>query len=303
MTAVPPASDARSQSPLTWTLSSAGEVFDDPGAPGGSQAHLWSEGTATTMVSGAGQIRVLARGQLCEGAPTMYVSVDGRTVGWVDVHVTRLWGEYRLGDFTIPPGDHEVVIRYSRDLRTGGCDRNLHLGGVAFEATPAPGAMQHWAMDGNGVVIIDSGTPGRSQAHLWSNGTATTLLSGSGTLTVYAQSQSCEGYHPRMQVLVDGASLGTVTVVNWRDWWAYPLPGALPAGEHEVTVRYLNDMSSERCDRNLRVGGAAFSLGDGPATDRRPTGDGPATDRAGRCGVSPMPLWCLPQPHGMATDR
>lgn len=243
---------------MTWVLSSAGEVFADPGAPGGSQAHLWSAGTATATVSGAGQIRIFARAQLCEGPPAMEVFVDGRSVGRVDVHVSRVWGEYRVGDFEIPAGDHEVVVRFAGDRLTSSCDRNLHLGGADLVPPPPAGTAQLWALDGNGVVIPDLGAPGNAQAHLWSNGRATTRASGSGVLTIYARGEGCAGGDPWVQVLVDGVTVGWLTVVNPSGWWSYPVGDAIGPGEHEVTVRYLSDFNSDRCDRNVRVGGATF---------------------------------------------
>lgn len=248
--------------PLRWRLSSAGQVFDDPGAPGGSQAHLWSEGTATTTVSGQGQVVVHARADQCQGAPRMLVAVDGRTVGVLHVRNEPVhgWWSYRLGDFENPQGEHEVAVTFQHDWRTAGCDRNLHLGGVSFTPPPPQGSAQLWRLDGNGVVMLDLSTPGKAQAHLWSRGTATTTLSGSGILTVYAQAETCGGYYPWVQVLVDGWPVGTFTVRNLSDWWNYPVATPVAAGEHEVQVRYHSDMSDPgRCDLNLRVGGAAFS--------------------------------------------
>jgi hypothetical protein len=90
---------------------------------------------------------------------------------------------------------------------------------------------------------------------IWSNGTATgrvTLSSRADRLTLRAKADLCRGA-PRAQIKVNGTDVLTadVTSTTWSDLVA---PVTLPAGDHQVTVAFINDhYESQSCDRNLRI--------------------------------------------------
>src|SRR5690349_43851 len=73
----------------------AGTTYADAAADGGSAALLWSDGGAagTVTTRAARRISVRARGDQCDGAPRMVVSVDGRTVLDTTVPATT-WTAY-----------------------------------------------------------------------------------------------------------------------------------------------------------------------------------------------------------------
>jgi len=121
---------------------------------------------------------------------------------------------------------------------------------VAAGATAAPG----WSVDpGAGTVQPGAGTPGGRELLLWSSGAASSTVVGAGGLVLHARADLCDG-PPQAEVVVDGAVLGRVDVVNASQWWDYPVGPALADGAHTVQVRFLNDVMRADCDRNLHVG-------------------------------------------------
>jgi len=121
---------------------------------------------------------------------------------------------------------------------------------AALGAPAAPG----WSVDpGAGTVQPGAGTPGGRELLLWSSGAASSTVVGVGGLVLHARADLCDGA-PQAEVVVDGAVLGRVDVVNASQWWDYPVGPSLADGAHTVLVRFLNDVMRADCDRNLHVG-------------------------------------------------
>ncbi len=79
---------------------------------------------------------IRARGDQCQGAPVMAVSVDGHRVGRVTVSTTS-WTDYRLS-VSLRRREHKVAIAFVNDrFVRGGCDRNLRVDEVSFIKVPA----------------------------------------------------------------------------------------------------------------------------------------------------------------------
>ena len=120
-----------------------GQPFGDALASGRAGLLIWSNGTAEgslTAAAAAGTLVVRARGDQCNGAPMMAVTVDGTAVGTVPV-VSKTWTDYPfVGSWAI--GAHRVQLGFSNDATGPGCDRNLRLDRVQFRpsppATPTP---------------------------------------------------------------------------------------------------------------------------------------------------------------------
>ena len=114
-----------------------GQPFGDAAASGGAGLLIWSNGTAEgrlTAAAAAGTLVVRARGDQCNGAPMMVVTVDGTPVGTVPV-VSKVWTDYPfVGNWAI--GAHRVQLGFSNDATGPGCDRNLRLDRLQFRSSP-----------------------------------------------------------------------------------------------------------------------------------------------------------------------
>ena len=105
-----------------------------------------------------------------------------------------------------------------------------------------------------GQVFADDTASGRARLLLWSNGTASGTITGSGpasALVVRARGDQCGGA-PAARVLVDGVVVGSVAVAA-TTWTDYSLPGSWTAGAHRLQVAFTNDHGAAGCDRNLHL--------------------------------------------------
>jgi hypothetical protein len=109
----------------------------DPTA-GGQRALLFTRRTSARVrktVVRAGALVVRARGDQCDGPPTMTVSVDGHRVARISVAATG-WTDYRV-PARVSRRRHKVAIGFGNDrLVRGRCDRNLWVDQVSFTSAP-----------------------------------------------------------------------------------------------------------------------------------------------------------------------
>jgi len=86
----------------------------------------------------AGALVIRARGDQCQGAPVMTVSVDGHRVGKVTVGASS-WTDYQVPAH-VSRRRHKVAVGFANDhIVRGVCDRNLWLDSVSFtNVQPAP---------------------------------------------------------------------------------------------------------------------------------------------------------------------
>lgn len=148
---------------------------------------------------------------------------------------------------------------------------------MLFNGSAAVGATTTWTVSpGVGAVQSAAGTPDGTEMLLWSNGTASTPVTGGGQLVLHARADLCNGA-PQAVVSVDGVSLGRVDVVNATQWWSYPVGPVLAAGTHSVTIGFPNDAVGVGCDRNLHVGWIDITAPATTSTTTAPTTTGART--------------------------
>ena len=132
-----PAADAATG----WSLPASAGIITAAPTPTGSEALLWADGVATITSTGSGVLVLHTRADLCEGAPTIRVAVDGITKGTTTVTTpaSDAYAEIAIGT-AVSAGTHSVRVRFLDDHRTATCDRNVHLGWVSWRptGTPAP---------------------------------------------------------------------------------------------------------------------------------------------------------------------
>jgi len=128
--AATPASKTRAAM-LTSLTSGAGYRWDDDLAPTGDHVVLQKAGSNSGTIRGSGALTVWAKADVCSGSPQMTVTVDGKSAAFT---VSRTSGfDAFVTPFAVASGSHSVSVAFTNDYYTGpSCDRNLHVGGVAF---------------------------------------------------------------------------------------------------------------------------------------------------------------------------
>jgi hypothetical protein len=100
------------------------------------------------------------------------------------------------------------------------------------------------------------GPPEEGWAGLFSNGelatTVTIPRAGTHLLKVRARGTPAEGAYPRVVIILDGATAGSVTVSS-AEWQTLETVVTLPGGEHSLRLMFANDMMTTTEDRNLWV--------------------------------------------------
>jgi hypothetical protein len=116
---------------------SAGRVIADSSASGGYALELYQNSSASTNLSLPASISVVirAKGQSCQGAPSMTVSIDGKAISKTTVTATS-WTNYTTAA-TINAGTHTLSIAFTNAHRTSLCSRGLFLDTVTVVAVTA----------------------------------------------------------------------------------------------------------------------------------------------------------------------
>ncbi|MDQ3769553.1 MAG: glycoside hydrolase family 6 protein, partial [Actinomycetota bacterium] len=151
-----PALEAETMSLPSW----AGMVRSDSSASGGRSLLIWSDASAkaTASLPAGGELVVRARGEQCDGAPRMVVSIDGRKV--LDRTVPeRAWTDVRV-PVDLPAGRHDVAVAFTNDRMTETCDRNLFVDSLDV----SPSVSDPFA---GATLFVDPDSPARRQVEAW----------------------------------------------------------------------------------------------------------------------------------------
>ncbi|NLX95909.1 MAG: hypothetical protein GXY83_07020 [Rhodopirellula sp.] len=142
------------------------------------------------------------------------------------------------------------AARYAGALLTslGGNFSARH--GVAIECetmTPQPD-MPHFQNRGNAVSLACNGCierPVRVEAN------------GGYTVEILASGSSVEGVYPLVELRIDGEPVGQIQLKS-GGWRTYPLKTNLTAGEHRLSLAFVNDLQRQGEDRNVLLDKATF---------------------------------------------
>lgn len=232
---------------------------------------LWRDGVATAGIkvtshlagdAGAG-LSVTVGADRCEGGADMAVSVDGtevlRRVIDADHDIVPL-------PVRVPGGDHTVTVAYSGDHVTESCDRALKL--YAVSAYAAEAMPSEWEAFGPPTLFLSDQTAGLwrdldrggAEVMIWKPAAVsrhfTSAALDHAQVVVAASGDDCEG-PAAFETYVDGRLLGRTDagpLAKDGAFTRYVLDaGALAAGTHEVDVKYVDDLVTPACDRNLHV--------------------------------------------------
>lgn len=122
----------------TMALPSPGAaVYPDGGASSGRALELYGNATASKQFSTsatANRLRVRARGNQCNGAPLMTVTIDEKQV--LSQSVTGpAWDNYTIY-VSVPVGAHTLKTTFANDYASAECDRNLWVDTVSLLSAP-----------------------------------------------------------------------------------------------------------------------------------------------------------------------
>jgi endoglucanase len=148
--------EAETMSLPSW----GGMPVSEPSASGGRELLIWSSTTATTTVTttAARRLVVRVRGDQCQGAPQMTVTVDGRALLTQSVSATT-WTTAGV-DVALADGIHSVSVSFNNDAGGAGCDRNLRLDTLTISSTAG------WPFAGR-RFYVDPDSAARRQADAW----------------------------------------------------------------------------------------------------------------------------------------
>ncbi|MDB5166647.1 MAG: 1,4-beta cellobiohydrolase [Candidatus Saccharibacteria bacterium] len=109
----------------------AGAGYEDSDARGGTALLVWTNATVSNQYAApaSNQIIIRAKADLCQGAATMVVSLDGKALTTIAVD-SAAWRNYSI-PVAITAGDHTVSVAFTNDAHDI-CDRNLRLDTLTF---------------------------------------------------------------------------------------------------------------------------------------------------------------------------
>jgi Ca-dependent carbohydrate-binding module xylan-binding/PA14 domain len=116
------------------------QVADNADASGGKEVIFFANGSATKSFDGQPtHVLVRAKGQSCNGAPTMIVSVDGSRVGETPIR-KKQYDDYDYGVSGLTAEGHTLKVEFTNDYNNAKCDRNLIVdyATVTFPDTSPP---------------------------------------------------------------------------------------------------------------------------------------------------------------------
>ncbi len=244
-----------------------GASFDGTASPGATLA-LMAGGPQTLTVgtpvtsstawigSGFDTIGLNLSQDFFQGNAQYTVAVDGQQIGGVQT-ATALHGSGQEQTLNIAgnfgSGQHTVSVNFLNDAYGGAAnlDRNLYVDASSYNGVASGGLV----MMGGGVQSIAVGTPQQSVVNLGSGADAVGLKISEDYFQGDAQ----------FTVAVDGHQIGGVQTASAQHAagqdTTYNLWGNFGAGQHQVSVNFLNDAAGPNIltqDRNLYVDGASY---------------------------------------------
>jgi hypothetical protein len=215
------------------------------------------------VIREASGIVVRAKGDDCQGPPTMQVVVDGQTVLTTDVK-THTWSDYPAA-VPLKVGMHLFVIRFLNDhYEPPSCDRNLYVDKVTLVNARPEGTSDLDAEDflspGGSMMVQDPLATHRRALALMMSGTAVgqpTLKAPAGEVVVRVRGDECQGA-PLLVLSIDGVERLSTPVTS-KTWQEYRANVDLAPGLHSVSVEFPNDhYEPPACDRNLYLDSVRF---------------------------------------------
>ena len=193
-----------------------------------------------------------------QGDAQFTVAVDGKQIGGIQtasaLHSTGQDTTYNImGNFGA--GQHQVSVDFLNDdfgPSVATQDRNLYVDSTSYNGVITSGASL--TLDGQGTQITTVGTP---------SGGAISLGSGTDSISLKLSEDYFQG-DAQFTISVDGQQFGSVMTATAQHGsgqeQVFNLSGNFGAGQHKVSVDFLNDAYAGTAftDRNLYVDSASY---------------------------------------------
>lgn len=265
-----------------------GKVSTVAGQTGGKAAAMYwgTTGTGTVQLpTKTTALTVYAKGDQCNGAPQMAVSISGRQVANQAVSSTS-WKSYQI-PVNLEAGSYSLSVSFLNDGgaaasgTTKACDRNLYIDRFVFTGLDKPATLtttiQAETMTSALSKVVAGSTSTEKARAFYQNGAASSdivLPNNVQQLKILAKGDQCQGA-PNLQLKVDGKVVTTRAVTN-KNWSEYSFTVNIPAGSHKIETAFINDIyvATTKCDRNLYIDRLQLT---GPAPAPKPQPAPPAT--------------------------
>ena len=233
----------------SMTLLSAGSMAETVGT---------APQSAVNLGSGNDTVAVKVSEDYFQGDAQFTVAVDGKQIGGVQtasaLHSLAQDTTYNLmGNFG--SGQHAVTLNFLNDdsgPNVATQDRNLYVDSAAYDGVITPGASL--GLYGAGAQTLTVGT---------TNAGPISLGSGSDTISLQLSEDFFAG-NAQYTISVDGSQIGGVLTATAQHGSGQEqtvnLAGNFGAGQHNVSVNFLNDAynGTAATDRNLYVDSASY---------------------------------------------
>jgi hypothetical protein len=214
---------------------------------GGSASFTVSGGN--TVGSGADTLVLHICEQAYQGDAEFTVSVNGKQVGGL-LTATALASKGQTENFNVlgnwGSGRQTVTVNFVNGLSDSGGSRDLFVWGMSYDGTSYGNNVQNLYGGGAGTFLV---------------GTAAPIGTGSDTLVVNLSETAYQG-DAQFTVSVDGVQVGgveTATMPSSSGSEPFTFQGNWGAGQHDVTVTFVNGLSDAGGSRNLFVQGMTYN--------------------------------------------
>ena len=215
-------------------------------------------GPATASVGSGPDALVLRISQdAYQGSAQYTVAVDGKQIGGT-LTASAPHGGGGEPDTVVVKGDwglgnHTVTLTFLNDAYGGSpaTDRNLYLDAATYNGAAVAGAARAIYNGSQSFAVKDASSP------------ALTIGSGTDSIALKVSQDAYKG-DAQYAVLVDGTQVGGVQTARGlhglNQYDPVTVKGSWAAGDHKVTVKFLNDAwgGTPDTDRNLYVEGVTY---------------------------------------------
>ncbi|WP_052214589.1 carbohydrate-binding domain-containing protein [Belnapia sp. F-4-1] len=226
-------------------------------------------GIVKTIGTGADGLVLKISQDAWKGSAQYTISVDGKQIGGTQTaSASHAAGQDDVitvrGDWA--PGAHKVTVNFLNDAwgGTAATDRNLHVDGITYNGTALAKGTADLLKKGPVDFAFTDGaaTPAPSPGPGAGTAVVKTIGAGADSLVLKISQDAWQG-NAQYSLFIDGKQVGGTLTAGALHGSGnedkITIKGDWSAGDHKLTVRFLNDAAGPSGDRNLYVEDASFN--------------------------------------------